>query len=274
MKLVARLFGLGLAAALLLFGYGYWGATRIPVVAEATHRLPGLLPGTQLRILLIADTHHGWPDMPESRLQKIVDQANALKPDLILLGGDYHGGKLIDFEATPRLEPALRPFAKFNAPLGVFAIMGNHDTMKWTPLVLARQKSPRLLINESVDLGPLVLAGINSVRHGADLAGTLARIPPGSKPILLLFHEGDWLVTAPPPKGRAALALSGHTHGGQILFPLLGSPGQLVLGGSACLRGACQISGWQLHVTSGVGTTFVPMRIGVPPEMLLLTLLP
>ncbi len=272
MKLLARLLGLGLAAALLLAGWGYWGATRAPVVVPVSMKLAGLPPGTRLRILLFSDTHFGQPDMPAARLEAIVDQANALKPDLILLAGDYNGGKLVPMPGKPHLEPAVAPFARLKAPLGAFAVMGNHDTMKWTPVVLARQGNPRLLVNESVDIGPLVIAGINSVQHGADLAGTLARIPAGPKPILLLRHEGDWMVNAPPPPGRATLALAGHTHGGQILFPLLGSPGELVLGGTACRRGTCTINGWPLYVTSGVGTSWLPMRIGVPPELVLLTL--
>lgn len=272
MKLIARLLGLGLAAALLLALWGYHGATRTPVVVPVSVELAGLPPGTRLEVLLLSDTHHGWPDMPPERLEALVRQANALNPDLILLAGDYHGGKFIDLEERPRLEPALRPFAALQAPLGVFAVMGNHDTMKWTPFVLARQKSPRLLVNESVDIGPLVIAGINSVSHGADLQGTLARVPADTKPILVLRHEGDWMANAPPPAGRPVLALAAHTHGGQILLPLIGSPGELVLGGTACRRGPCHLNGWPLYVTSGVGTSWLPMRIGVPPELVMLTI--
>jgi predicted MPP superfamily phosphohydrolase len=274
MRWIARLLGLGLAAALLLAGWGYWGATRTPQVIRQSVQLKGLPPGTRLRVLLFSDTHFGRPDMPAARLDAIVDQANALKPDLILLAGDYNGGKLVPLSGTPHLEPAVAPFARLKAPLGVFAVLGNHDTMKWTPVVFARQKSPRLLVDDSVDIGPVVIAGINSVQHGADLAGTLARIPAATKPILVLRHEGDWMTYAPPPSGRAALALAGHTHGGQILFPLLGSPGDLLLGGTACRRGLCRLNGWPLYVTSGVGTSWLPMRIGVPPEMVLLTLHP
>jgi len=271
MKLLARLLGLVVAAALVFIGVGYRGATRTPVVVSETRRLPGLPPGTSLRVLLIADTHHGWPDMPPARLDALVAQANALRPDLILLAGDYHGGKLFGFERKPRLEPALRPFAAFQATLGVFAVMGNHDTMRWTPYVLARQPRPRLLVNQSVDVGPVVVAGINSASHGADVPGTLAGIAPGAKPILVFIHEGDVFVYATKPD-RSVLALAGHTHGGQIVLPLVGSLGDLFLGRAACRRGACTINGWPLYVTSGVGTSWLPLRIGVPPELVLLTL--
>jgi predicted MPP superfamily phosphohydrolase len=272
MKTLARLLGLLLAAALVFVGVGYWGATRTPLVVEQAIPLQGLPSGTRLRVLLMSDTHFGGPDMPADRIEAIVDQANALKPDLILLAGDYNGGKIVRLPEKPRLEPALLPFARLRAPLGVHAAMGNHDSPKWTPIVLARQGSPRLLVNDHVDLGPVVLAGINSVEHGADFAGTLARIPPGPKPILVLRHEGDWLAGERPPGSRPVLVLAGHTHGGQILLPLIGSPGDLVLGGTACRRGLCRINGWPLYVTSGVGTSWLPLRIGVPPEMVLLTL--
>lgn len=273
MRLFARLLSFGLAAALAFTAFGYWGATRAPVVVEHTHRLPGLPAGSRLRVLLMADTHHGWPDMPPTRLAAIVAQANALKPDLILLAGDYHGGKLLDFERRPRLEPAIRPFAALKAPLGVFAVMGNHDSVRWTPYVFARQPGPRLLINESVDVGPLVVAGATSATISADVPGTLARIAPGTKPILFLLHEGDHFAYERAPD-RPVLALAGHTHGGQILFPVIGSPADLILGTPACRRGPCTLNGWPLHVTSGAGTSWLPLRIGVPPEIVLLTLTP
>lgn len=270
MRHLARLLGLLAAAALLFIGFGYWGATRTPVVVEASHRLPGLPAGQKVRVLLLADTHEGWPDMPPARLQAVVAQANALKPDLILLAGDYQGGKLYDFRKKDALEPAIRPFAALKAPLGVFAVMGNHDSMRWTPFVFARQPGPRLLINESVDVGPLVVAGANSATIGADVPGTLARVPPG-KPILFLLHEGDHFAYEKVPD-RPTLALSSHTHGGQIVLPLVGSLGDLLLGRTACRRGMCTINGWPVYVTSGIGTSWAPLRIGVPPEMVLLTL--
>ncbi|MGL6043254.1 MAG: metallophosphoesterase, partial [Sandaracinobacteroides sp.] len=220
MRGLAWLLGIAVAAGLLLFGWGYWGASRTPVVAEGTHRLPGLAAGTRLRVLLLSDTHFGFPDMPRARLEAIVSQANGLKPDLILLAGDYNGGKLFDFAPSPKLEPALEPLAALSAPLGVFAVRGNHDSVRWTRFVLDRQGTPKLLINSSIDVGPVVVAGVDSVAHGANLRATLAGLPAGEKPVLLLRHEGDPLSKAAAPSGgRAFLALAGHTHGGQILLP-------------------------------------------------------
>jgi predicted MPP superfamily phosphohydrolase len=150
--------------------------------------------------------------------------------------------------------------------------MGNHDSPLWAPRVFAAQGSPRLLLNEIADIGPLVLAGIDSVAYAADVHGTLARIPPG-RPVLLLLHEGDSLQWNHPPS-RPLLALAGHTHGGQVVLPLIGSLGDLLLHPTPCRRGACTLNRWPLFVTSGVGTSWVPLRIGVPPEIVLLTLTP
>ena len=271
MKLAARALGVCLALALGFIGWGYWGATRAPVIVRHEYVLKGLPPGTRLTVLLFSDTHYGRPDMPAERLASIVAQANALKPDLILLAGDYIGGKMRDAGSRPHLEPAVRPFAALSAPLGVFAVLGNHDNGKWGPIVFAAQPGPRLLVNEQVDVGPLLIAGVNSTMHGADLRAALKGLPP-RKPLLLLRHEGDSLAYDRPPPGRSVLALAGHTHGGQILLPFLGSPGEWKLGEPLCRRGFCQLNGWPVLVTSGVGTSWLPLRINVPPEMVLITL--
>lgn len=272
MRFLLRALGAVLALALGFIGWGYWGATRPPIVVPFEYQLKGLPPGTRLRVLLISDTHRGRPDMSAARLDSVMAEANALKPDLILLAGDYIGSNPLGLNGKPNLEPAIHPLAQLHAPLGVFAVLGNHDNGKWGPIVFAAQPSPRLLVNQSVDIGPLVIAGVNSEAHGANVTAALAGATPG-KPVLLLRHEGDALASASPPKPLSVLALAGHTHGGQILLPLIGAPSDIVWGGSPlCRRGFCSLNGWPLYVTSGVGTSVVPLRIGVPPEMVLITL--
>ncbi|TPE61192.1 phosphohydrolase [Sandaracinobacter neustonicus] len=274
MKLLARVLGALLALALAFIGWGYWGATRPPLVVPFSYQLKGLPPGTRLKVLLISDTHRGRPDMSAARLDAIMDQANALKPDLILLAGDYIGGNPLGLGGKPHLKPAVQPLAKLRAPLGVFAVLGNHDNAHWGPIVFAAQPSPRLLVNQSVDVGPLVVAGVNSDAHGANVPAALSAATPG-KPLLLLRHEGGALALDPPRRDLSVLALAGHTHGGQILLPLIGAPADRILGGPPlCRRGFCTVNGWPLYVTSGVGTSMVPLRIGVPPEMVLITLTP
>jgi len=258
------------ALVLLFLGVGLWNATRPPVVAEARLPLAGLPAGTELRVLVVGDTHFGFPDMGTGRLLRIVAQANALNPDLIVLTGDYMGGKILDWPGS-RLEQALPPLAALKAPLGAWAVMGNHDEPGWTPKIMALQVQPKMLVNAHVDIGPLVIVGLDSAAHGADPAKALAGVPAG-KPVLMLLHEGDHLDWVKPPPANPVLVLSGHTHGGQIILPGIGSVGSLLLGAPRCNRGACRVNGWPLFVTSGVGTSWLPIRYGVPPEIVVLTL--
>ncbi len=264
-----RLLAWGALAALLLFLGGLWNATRDPIVVEERVPLDGLPAATEIRVLLMADTHFGFPDMMTRRLLRTVSIARRTEPDLVVLAGDYIGGKLLDWP-RPWLEQALPPLAALDAPLGAFATLGNHDNLMWTPRVMALQVRPRLLLNEAVDVGPLVVVGVNSAEKGADPARALAGATPG-KPILMILHEPDYLAALAPPD-RPALVVSGHTHGGQILLPLVGAPSNRLYRQTACLRGLCRINGWDVYVTSGVGTTLVPMRFGVPPEVVVLTL--
>ncbi len=270
MRLLLRVAGLVGVLAILFLGVGLWNATRPPVIVRASLPLDGLPPGTRLKVLLISDTHFSHPDMGTGRLLSIAAAANAQQPDLILLAGDYIGGKLIDWPKV-RLEQALPPLAALKAPLGVYAVMGNHDEPRWTPRIMALQVRPKLLVNSHVDLGPVVLAGLDSMRHASDYEQAIAGAPVG-KPLLLLLHEPELLARLALPPNPAVLALAGHTHGGQIVLPLIGRPGALLLGRDQCWRGLCSINQWPVYVTSGLGTTFVPLRYGVPPEIVVLTL--
>jgi predicted MPP superfamily phosphohydrolase len=272
MRLLVRGATLLAALAMLFLGVGWWNATRPPVIVRATLPLEGLPPGTRLKVLLLSDTHFGHPDMGTGRLLAIAARANAERPDLILLAGDYMGGKTLDWPRV-RLEQALPPLAALDAPLGVFAVMGNHDESRWTPIVMARQLRPRLLVNSHAEAGPVTVVGLDSASHGANLPRAMKGVAPG-RPLLLLIHEGDHLVYLNKPPGHPVLALAGHTHGGQVVLPLIGSLGDLLLGRPKCTRGFCQLGRWPLFVTSGIGTSWLPIRYGVPPELVVLTLVP
>ena len=268
-KWLLRGTGALLLLALLFLAGGYWNATRPPRVVEVRLPLAGLSQGAEIRVLQLTDLHVGRPDMDAERLRRIVAQANGLGPDLIVLTGDYFGGKWFD-KAGMQLHEALRILEDLYAPLGVFAVSGNHDQAYWTPRVLGQQRRPALLANASVDLGPLVLVGLNSVVFGADPARALEGIAP-DRPILLIRHEGDNMAYVPRPP-NPALVLAGHTHGGQVVLPLLGSIGDYWSGRPHCRRGLCRIGDWRVYVSSGIGTSVLPIRYGVPPELVLLTL--
>ncbi len=254
--------------ALVVAAIGYRNATAEPVVVVARMPLPGL--ERPVRLILLADTHGGAPEMPRARLERLVGMVNARRPDLVLLAGDYHAARLVALPGRNRLEDSLEPFRALAGPLGVFAVRGNHDN-DWTTRIFARAPSPVLLVNANRDVGPLVVAGLDSAALAPDLQKTLAGAPK-DKPILLLLHEPEHLEALGPP--RAALALAAHTHGGQIWLARLGAPIEWLTEPFPCRRGPCTVNGWPVYVTSGVGTSLVPMRFGVPPEIVELTLEP
>lgn len=260
--LVAFLIGAGLALA------GWVEATRVPVVVAYDVAVPDWPVGAPpLRIVQLSDTHAGPPDMPLARLAAIVAQANGLHPDIVLLTGDYNGGKLFDPDPG-NLDDVVRPFAKLRSRLGTFAVRGNHDDPFWSPRVIPRYRMTYLQ-NSWADAGPVIVAGLDDRITGhPDVSAALRGIPAG-KPVIMLMHEGDDFVSVPH---RVALTLSGHTHGGQIVVPGIGAPWI----GTAFLRAhrrAIFVEGGRVLVTSsGVGTTGVPIRLGVPPEIVLVTL--
>lgn len=265
--------GLLVLAALLLFAIGYRNATADPLIVRQQIVLAGLRQ--PLRVALISDIHYGWPDMRTARLNRIVQQVNAQQPDLILLAGDYMGGKWFDW---PRswLEEALPPLAALKARYGVFAVEGNHESPLWTRRVMERQIAPKLLVGAMADAGPLVVAGFPSAAHvvpGPEHNRLISRLPPG-KPALLLMHEPEQMLAVTGRPRPATLALAGHTHGGQIVLPWFGAISERFLGQMMCRRGLCRINGWPTFVTSGLGTSALPLRFGVPPEIVVLTLVP
>lgn len=262
----AALVVAGLALACALFGV--WSAQQAPQVARYTVPLVGL--ATPVRIVQLSDSHVGY-DMPASRLARVVTQMNALKPDIIVLTGDYISGDP-DRSTAAATRAALAPFAALRAPLGVYAVLGNHDSAAWTQAGFVGT-GVQFLRDNSIDAGPLLIAGaddMNGPGRPVEKLRSAIRAAPIGKPLIVIAHEPDffqWLI-AP-----AQLVIAGHSHGGQILLPFIGLSG----GDSYVarhLRGVFNEHGQTLVVSSGLGTSILPMRINVPPEIVELTLVP
>lgn len=234
-----------------------------------------------LRIAVLSDLHVGEPWVGPARIRRIVSRTNALKPDLIVLLGDYAAGH--HFITRPVLIADVAPIlAGLTAPLGVFAILGNHDW--WDDLsAQARGGGPNMyaealqangipvLSNRAIRLPGFWLAGledqvaIRTARGWAgldDLPRTLAQVTDDA-PVILLAHEPDIFPRVPP---RVALTLSGHTHGGQVR--LLGwSPMVPSRYGNRYAYGHVREKGRDLVVSGGIGCSILPVRFGVPPEI-------
>ena len=237
----------------------------------------------RLSITVIADLHAGGPAMGIERVRQVVDAAQALNSDLVVILGDYFATHRFITEHVPHSAWAAE-LGRLKARLGVYAILGNHDW--WFDIAgvrgaLAAVRIP-VLENDAVLLKDggrrFWLAGIgdqlaywlgpNYFRGVDDLPGTLAKVTT-EDPVILLVHEPDIFTRVPP---RVALTLAGHTHGGQIKFPFippLWVPSQY---GPRFAYGHIVERNRHMIVSGGLGCSKVPLRLGVPPEIVRVTL--
>lgn len=224
-----------------------------------------------LRIAAIADVHAGAPHMTLDALGGIVATVNAARPDLIVLLGDYviHGiigGHFIE------PEPVAMVLGRLRASLGVFAVTGNHDWWYDGPRVTAALGAAgiRVLDDAAAPLPPagprLWIAGVGDLwTRPADVRRALAAVP-AEAPVVVITHNPDLFPGVP---ARVLLTLAGHTHGGQVDLPLLG---RLIVPSRARYAiGHVREDGRDLFVTPGLGTSILPVRFRVPPEISLLT---
>jgi predicted MPP superfamily phosphohydrolase len=262
----------GLAGATT--AYRFWEASQIRIrraIVSLPH-LPRAFAGKTIGVL--ADFHHG-PFVGIDFIREAVRLANGLRPDLFALVGDFaHQGT----HAAEQLPPCLEVVSQLVAPLGVFAVPGNHD-MKNAGRVyqnLVQQTTLTDLTNRSIRLSmggeSLWLAGVDDLWWGKpDLHAALRRVPEGSA-VVLLCHNPDFAEDT--PDSRVGLILSGHTHGGQVHLPGLGSPFIPSKYGDKYRRGLVQGPASQVYITRGLGESVVPLRLNSPPEINLLTLIP
>jgi predicted MPP superfamily phosphohydrolase len=277
--------GGGAALAASTGGYAFAVEPRFRLIVTewdlATPKWPHTHP---LRIVALSDIHACEPWMPASRIGAIVEKANTLRGDIIVLLGDYTAG-------MARFRTGLVPahewagaLGALSAPLGVHAIAGNHDW--WTDIAEVRNALIAVGIpfyqNRAVKIEgetPFWLAGTDSMvahklpGHGQfagedDLPSTLQQITDDA-PAVLMAHEPDLFVGVPD---RFAVTLSGHTHGGQVRLPFLGRPVVPSAYGQRFAYGHVQEEGRDLIVSGGLGCSILPVRFGVPPEITVITL--
>lgn len=238
-----------------------------------------------LRITVLTDIHASDPYMSVARIEKIVASANALGSDLIVLLGDFVAGgmRYMPGGAPVPIADWAPALGQLKAPLGVFAIFGNHDWWSnvWEVRDGLQKYGIRTMENDAVRLGAeggrFWLAGLGDqlalhtpggYKGVDDLPGTLAQIDDG-EPAILLAHEPDIFVKVPE---RVTLTLSGHTHGGQVWLPFLGRPVIPSHYGQRFAYGHIVEGGRHLIVSSGLGVTGLPIRFMVPPEIAVVTL--
>jgi uncharacterized protein len=283
-------------AGTLALGSGYGFAVE-PLwrldVTRYTLAPPGWPRGLKLSIAVIADLHAGGPAMPLGRIEAIVEATNALGADTVVLLGDFAASHKLKTRPIAPQDWA-KALAQLRAPLGVHAVLGNHDW--WDDLAAQRklagpvhgrrvleQRGIPVYENAVVRLAKAgqhfwlaglgdQLAFVRRRRAGAwrsfrgvdDLAGTLAQVTDAA-PVILLAHEPDIFPRVP---ARVALTLSGHTHGGQVrLFGY--SPMVPSRFGNRFAYGHIVEEDRHLIVSGGLGCSILPVRMGVPPEIVL-----
>lgn len=274
-----------LSALVLIFAASaLWlihNASAMPIVrrAEIVLPFPADAPRRAVTVALLTDTHLSGPDNSPERLRRIVAQINGLKPDLILLGGDYvgddKGGATYDARAS------IAPFAGLRAPLGVVAVLGNHDSRSkknrralseadWQA-AFARM-GITLLQDRAVRRGPLAIGGLKDIyTRKPDIPRTLAAIDRVGGAPVILSHGPDVFPKLPDSR---SLTLVGHTHCGQIAFPFIGITYVPSKYGTRYACGLYRDGVRRMIVSGGVGTSSAPFRMLAPPDLWLITIRP
>ncbi len=259
-------------AAGLTAGYGFWEASQIRIRRQtvALPQLPQAFEGKTVAVL--ADLHHG-PFVGMGFIWQAVELAQSLSADAYALVGDFaHKGT----HTAEQLPPCLGALAKLQAPLGVYAVPGNHDMQNGGRVYRDAIRATPLtdLTNRAVRLGTgaesLWFAGVDDLWWGKpDLGAALTGIPAGAA-VVLLAHNPDFAEIHPDP--RVGLMLSGHTHGGQAYFPAIGTVWLPSRYGDKYRGGLVQAPASQVFVSRGLGEAGVPLRLNCPPEINVLTL--
>ena len=271
-RLLRRFVVFALATFLVLAIWAFWWEPRRLVVREAAVDLP-CWTAAPLRIALVSDIHVGAPGMGMAQLDRLVRVVNEARPDVVLLLGDFviqgvKGGRFVPPETIARQLAGLR------APLGTFAVLGNHDWWFDGPRVARAFTSAGIRVVDDAavrlrDDRPFWLVGFGDFWHGQyNVAATLASVTDAA-PVVAMTHNPDLF---PALTARPCLTVAGHTHGGQVAVPIFGRPVVPSRYGERYAVGHVQENGRHLYVTSGVGTSILPVRFRVPPEIVVLRL--
>lgn len=277
-KFTKRILGAIALAALLTLLLAVWSFLIEPnrlVLREETLVLqnwPRSLDG--LRVVVISDIHAGSPFIDRAKLQQIVTTSNQQNPDLVVILGDLMvTGRVYKHQVAP--EVIATELQGLHARLGVYAVLGNHDWWFDGPRVWRALTAVgiRVLENDVAQVklneNSFWLWGLSDLNtRPQNVAGTFQRVP-ANEPVIAMTHSPDIFPDIP---ARVALTLAAHTHGGQVNLPVIGRPIVPSRYGQRYAAGHIQEGSKQLFVTTGIGTSIIPVRFRVPPEIVLLTL--
>jgi len=292
---MALVLAAGVAVGAILLAYAHFVEPRRLVVNEQTLKIAGWDAAfDNFRIVAISDIHGGSNGVDEEKLRRIVDVANQQNADLIVLLGDYvsqTGGRsaaLGDRELRMPLETIIHNLSGLRAKHGVMVVLGNHDdwygnveiadgfrSLGYTVLedqIVSIERAGRHLrifgLRDQLHMG-------NWRQYTDRLKGVIAESN-GTGNIIALEHSPDVFATVVRPELLISpdlkLMLAGHTHGGQVWFPVLRTPIVPSSYGQKYAYGHVRENGVDLFVTSGIGTSILPFRFMMPPEIAVLTI--
>jgi predicted MPP superfamily phosphohydrolase len=248
-----------LLIAIAAIVYGFWIEPRWLAVRRYREPLVSH-PTTWMRIVFLSDLHAGGA-IPSEWWERVVNETNALAPDVVLLGGDY----VVD-RAAPIHD--LLPLKKLHAPLGVYFVLGNHDFLDRPQDIRSFFVDQGFidLTNRNVVLKregkELELQGIDDHWYGAPKPFT--RLSPKT-PHVVLAHEPDVMLDM--EQGTTDLVIVGHTHGGQVHLPILGAPWVPAILGGFADGGRKVLNGVPFIMGRGLGQEHLRPRVGARPEI-------
>ncbi len=221
------------------------------------------------KIVFLSDFHQGsWSFFDSKRTKEVVNQINAMNPDIVLLGGDYVS------DNPQYINSSFSELSKLHAPLGVYGVLGNNDPKEAT--IKAMQDAGITYIKND---GLWIKKNNSKIRIGA--VGDLytdsqnSRYAVGNATendfVVLLSHNPDFFPYA-TTKSKIDLMLSGHTHGGQITFFGLWAPIVHSEYGQKFRTGVKHIENTTLIISNGLGTSIIPARFFAPPQIIVIKL--
>ena len=243
--------------------------TRYDVTLDAP-RLKGL------KIAVISDLHGGAPFITTGKIDQVVAMTNAAHPDLILLTGDYVIQRVVGGHRMP-IATIVTHLKGLSAPLGVYAVIGNHDRWESAPEVTHAFEQGGIPVLENAPMqfrrGGDVITLIGIGDHYTDASNVrqaMAGVPADAQ-ALCFTHSPDVFPELPK---TCALTIAGHTHGGQVWLPFLGriAVAHQSIYGQRYAIGVIRENGKTLFVSPGIGTSALPVRFMVPPEVSLVTI--
>jgi predicted MPP superfamily phosphohydrolase len=263
-----RFLFLALVLVAIALGFrAFWWEPQQLVTREDRLALP-CWGAQRLRVAVVSDLHVGSPFIDVENVRSIGGRINAGHPDIIVLLGDYvvTGMAGAKFVAPESIAPEL---GRLHAPMGVYAVLGNHDWWLSERRVMKSLRSAGIQVidDAAVKIGSFWLVGVSDFLEGPhDVRGVLRSVTDGA-PVVLITHNPDVFPLVP---SRVCLTIAGHTHGGQVALPLVG---RLIVPskyGQRYAIGHIREQGRDLFVTSGVGTSIIPVRFRVMPEIVFL----